>query len=338
MVERSVTRAAERLGRTQSAISHSLSRLRSQFGDPLLVKGGVRMQPTAFALDLIEQARPMLSGIQRALSPTQVFDPADSQRVFRLAVPDFALALFAELLARVRKEAPLVSVEWTTPRAPTLLDVAEGQVDLAIVPSELQWPQSVAGEAIGALGWRCFGRRDHPAFSEWGPANWARWAASCGADRRQCEKPGQRCRRRRRPDADDCRMGAAFSCDRADPGPVRSVGDAAIGGYGGRDRRLRSCEHGGSVCNCAAAACDGVVQRPQPRSRHDLVARPAPSDRQTHFRRLKAQDTCVLISSTSSFLQNGSRCARRARATPRRCWSWKVARCVTSSFPSCRNG
>ena len=72
MVERSVSRAAERLGRTQSAISHSLSRLRSQFGDPLLVKGGVRMQPTAFALDLIEQARPMLSGIQRALSPTQV--------------------------------------------------------------------------------------------------------------------------------------------------------------------------------------------------------------------------------------------------------------------------
>jgi len=56
MIERSVTRAAERLGRTQSAVSHSLSRLREQFGDPLLVKGGLRMQPTAFALDLIEQA------------------------------------------------------------------------------------------------------------------------------------------------------------------------------------------------------------------------------------------------------------------------------------------
>jgi DNA-binding transcriptional LysR family regulator len=62
MFERSVTRAAERLGRTQSAVSHSLSRLREQFGDPLLIKGGMRMQPTAFALDLIEQARPMLAG------------------------------------------------------------------------------------------------------------------------------------------------------------------------------------------------------------------------------------------------------------------------------------
>ena len=52
MTERNVTRAAERLGRTQSAVSHSLSRLRSQLGDPLLIKGGRRMEPTAVALDL----------------------------------------------------------------------------------------------------------------------------------------------------------------------------------------------------------------------------------------------------------------------------------------------
>src|SRR5712664_1672289 len=104
MRERSVTRAAERLGRTQSAVSHSLSRLREQFGDPLLVKGGLRMQPTAFALDLIEQARPMLGGIQRVLSPQHVFDPTISRRVFRLAAPDFMLTLFADLLCRLRSE------------------------------------------------------------------------------------------------------------------------------------------------------------------------------------------------------------------------------------------
>jgi LysR family transcriptional regulator, mexEF-oprN operon transcriptional activator len=126
MIERSVTRAAERLGRTQSAVSHSLQRLRSQLGDPLLIKGGVRMQPTPFALELIEQARPMLRGIQRVLSPRHVFDPATSQRVFRLAAPDFMITLFIDLMARLRKEAPGVSVEWTAPREPTLLDVAEG--------------------------------------------------------------------------------------------------------------------------------------------------------------------------------------------------------------------
>src|SRR5258705_13482166 len=93
MIERNVTRTAERLGRTQAAVSHSLSRLRSELGDPLLVKGGVRMQPTAFALDLIEQTRPMLKGIQRVLLPRYVFDPVSSQRVFRPAAPGFLLTL-----------------------------------------------------------------------------------------------------------------------------------------------------------------------------------------------------------------------------------------------------
>ena len=175
MIERSVTRAADRLGRTQSAVSHSLSRLREQFGDPLLIKGGVRMQPTAFALDLIEQARPMLGGIQRVLTPQHIFEPQNSRRVFRLAAPDFLRTLFADLLRRLRSEAPLVAIEWTAPREPTLLDVAEGLIDVAIVPAELRWPHGVTGEAVGALGWRCFGRRGHPAISEWGREAWARF-------------------------------------------------------------------------------------------------------------------------------------------------------------------
>jgi DNA-binding transcriptional LysR family regulator len=175
MIERSVTRAAERLGRTQSAVSHSLSRLRSQLGDPLLIKGGVRMQPTAFALDLVEQARPMLRGIQRVLSPRQVFDPATTQRVFRLAAPDFMLTMFTSLLVRLRTDAPGMAIEWTAPREPTLLDVAEGQIDIAIVPAELRLPEGVTSEAVGALGWRCFGREAHPAFAQWGADTWARW-------------------------------------------------------------------------------------------------------------------------------------------------------------------
>jgi DNA-binding transcriptional LysR family regulator len=175
MVERSVTRAAERLGRTQSAVSHSLSRLRSQLGDPLLIKGGVRMQPTAFALDLMEQARPMLRGIQRVLSPRHAFDPSNSRRIFRLAMPDFMLTVFTDLLARLRSEASGVSIEWTVPRESTLLDVAEGQIDVAIVPAQLRLPEGVSGEPVGALNWRCFARQNHPAFSDWGRESWSHW-------------------------------------------------------------------------------------------------------------------------------------------------------------------
>jgi DNA-binding transcriptional LysR family regulator len=175
MIERNVTRAADRLGRTQSAVSHSLSRLRRQLGDPLLIKAGARMQPTAFALDLIEQARPMLRGIERVLSPRHVFDPASSRRVFRFVAPDFTLTLFANLLARLRSDAPGVSIEWTGPREPTPLDVADGQVDIAIVPAQLRLPGGVSTEAIGDLKWRCFGRQGHPAFSRWGRKSWSHW-------------------------------------------------------------------------------------------------------------------------------------------------------------------
>ena len=175
MAERSVTRAAERLGRTQSAVSHSLSRLREQFADPLLIKGGARMQPTALALDLIEQARPMLGGIQRVLSPQHVFDAATSRRIFRIAAPDFMHTLLGDLMEKLRVEAPSVSVEWTTPREPTLLDVAEGLIDVAIVPTELRWPHAVTGESVGALSWRCFARKGHPAFRDWSRRTWARW-------------------------------------------------------------------------------------------------------------------------------------------------------------------
>src|SRR5262245_15403236 len=127
MAECSVTRTAERLGRTQSAVSHALARLRTQLGDPLLVKGGKHMLPTAFALDFLEEIRPILRNIRRVLSPRHVFDPLASRRVFRLSAPDFMFTLFADLLARLRAEAPGVAIEWTGLRPSMLLDLADGQ-------------------------------------------------------------------------------------------------------------------------------------------------------------------------------------------------------------------
>src|SRR5260370_4716859 len=82
---------------------------------------------------------------------------------------------FASLLARLRSDAPGVSVEWTAPREPTLLYVADGQVDIAIVPAQLRMPGGVNSEVIGALEWQCFGRQRHPAFSGWGRRSWSQW-------------------------------------------------------------------------------------------------------------------------------------------------------------------
>ena len=65
MDEGSVAGAAEKLGKTPSAVSHALARLREQLGDPLMVKVGGRMQPSPFALTLIDDVRPILRSIQR---------------------------------------------------------------------------------------------------------------------------------------------------------------------------------------------------------------------------------------------------------------------------------
>ncbi len=175
MQERSVTRAAERLARTQSAVSHALARLREQLNDPLLVKGDGRMLPSPYALELIEQVRPLLRHIERVLGPREAFDPARSSRQFRLALPDLGMSLFPRVLARARAQAPKVGIEWVAPRDSVLLEVAEGPIDVALVPQALKRPDGVALLPVGALRWACFGRRGHPAFDSWGRKAWARW-------------------------------------------------------------------------------------------------------------------------------------------------------------------
>src|ERR1051326_4751762 len=175
LAERSVTRAAERLGRTQSAVSHALSRLRAQLRDPIMVKGGKRMQPTAFALDFLQEVRPILARIQGALSPRHSFEPACARRTFRLSAPDFALTLFTRLQARLRAEAPHVSLEWTGLRDSMLLDLAGDRIDVAIAPTPPRPPRDIVGAPIGALQWQCFGRMGHPAFRQWGAEAWSRW-------------------------------------------------------------------------------------------------------------------------------------------------------------------
>ena len=239
MRERSVTRAAERLGRTQSAVSHSLSRLRDQLGDPLLIKGGKRMEPTAIALEFIEQVRPLLRGIERVLSPRHRFEPASSRRVFRLAAPDFALALFTDLLADLRAEAPGVSVEWTGP----------ARDDAAGSRGGTGRHRHFAGPAPPARG-RC--RRGHrgagmamlrqprpSGVPEMGRPGVGALAAPGRPGGRSAREPGQCRRRRRRPQADDRRMGAQLLGHRARPGRVRSSGHLAGARHGRHAPPLR---------------------------------------------------------------------------------------------------
>ena len=175
MDERNVTRAAERLGRTQSAVSHSLSRLRDQLGDPLMVKMGGGMAPSPFAESLIEEVRPILHSIQRVLTPPRPFHPATSRRKFRIAIADMAPSLIPELMSILQREAPRVTLEWVAEEPQTPLAVAEGRVDVAFVASAVVLPDGVQGEEAGELNWMTFARKSHPAIESWGAAAWERW-------------------------------------------------------------------------------------------------------------------------------------------------------------------
>src|SRR5262245_1466644 len=106
MQEGSVTSAAKRLGRTQSAVSHALARLRDQLGDPLLVKSGGRMAPSPYALKIADELKPILRSIQRIIVGPEPFDPKKSKRVFRIAAPDMSQAVMAGIIGRVQSEAP----------------------------------------------------------------------------------------------------------------------------------------------------------------------------------------------------------------------------------------
>lgn len=107
--ERSVTRAAEKLFLGQPAISAALARLRVLFADPLFVRTGRSMEPTARAKEIFALLTPALDSISTAISRAAEFDPASSTAVFRIGLSDdVEFALLPHLLRRLRAEAPHV--------------------------------------------------------------------------------------------------------------------------------------------------------------------------------------------------------------------------------------
>jgi DNA-binding transcriptional LysR family regulator len=134
--ERSVSRAAARVGLSQPAMSNALARLREMFGDPLFTRQRRGMAPTPRAVELAGPVRAGLAQLRGALAGPPAFDPTSSARTFRIACTDYAeLLLGGPLLARVQAAAPAVQVVirrldriFAAPEA----DLRAGAVDAAI--------------------------------------------------------------------------------------------------------------------------------------------------------------------------------------------------------------
>lgn len=111
MTEQQVTRAAERMKMSQSAMSNALARLRELFKDPLLVRTSKGMVPTSRALELVETVRRGLWHIDDALTHSVPFDPGTADSIIKVMTTDYAAEmLMPALLAKLSREAPKLRV------------------------------------------------------------------------------------------------------------------------------------------------------------------------------------------------------------------------------------
>ncbi len=171
--ERNVTKAAARVGLTQSAMSHALRRLRDLFDDPLLVRGRGGMVLTSRAEALAVPLRSGLVTVHRALSDPGKFDPGRARRRFRLTSPDlFDVVMLPTVLERMRVDAPGVDLTVVNMATSTVDESLEtGELDVAVLPRFLE-SGAASGPQSGGLvrrtlfrdGLVCAVRADHPAL------------------------------------------------------------------------------------------------------------------------------------------------------------------------------
>ncbi len=130
----SVTGAAQRLGVTQSAVSHLLDKLRAITGDPLFVKSGRGIVATARAEALAAEARSLLRQLQH-FAHSADFDPSRWQTTFTIAANDFQRdLLLPALAARLRAAAPGVALRMIPSAIPRLDMLRNDECQLVISP------------------------------------------------------------------------------------------------------------------------------------------------------------------------------------------------------------
>ena len=162
--ERSVTRASERLGISQSSMSDVLARLRDRFGDPLLVRTRDGMVPTDRALALLPRVRATLELMNELVEPDALFEAATAKQRFRLTTSDYTqLLLMPALTRRLLAEAPSCSVDILPINVRDMEHALEiGDIDLAIAYCP-EPPPSLRRSPLFQDHYVCIVRDGHPA-------------------------------------------------------------------------------------------------------------------------------------------------------------------------------
>ena len=175
LTERSVSRAALKLGMYQPAVSASLKRLRELAGDPLLVRSGAGMVPTDAGLRMIEPSASILRAAQVLFSDARGFEPQSATNTFRVAAADYLDPHFLpQLVSQVKSLAPRSQIEIhpLTAASDYHAQLAQGEVDVVVgnwlkPPEELHLGKLLSDQIV------CMVSSEHPAVKRgWTQEDW----------------------------------------------------------------------------------------------------------------------------------------------------------------------
>lgn len=163
MEERSVTRAANRLGITQPALSNSLNRLRDMLKDPLFIRERYGIKPTQLAEEITPTIEAALAQLDDLVVHQQDFNPATAERLFLIAPNSYVeLVLMPALVARLREQAPGIKLRMT----PFGNDLAETGVisgtTAMVLGRVIDPPDNLVVQHLMDDGLACIVRKDHP--------------------------------------------------------------------------------------------------------------------------------------------------------------------------------
>ncbi|MDB6442565.1 LysR substrate-binding domain-containing protein [Pseudomonas sp. 21TX0197] len=182
MRERNVTRTGERLFLGQATVSSALNRLRTMFDDPLFIRTGRLMEPTARAEEIHVHLGPALESVALALSCAQTFDPRTSEETFHVGLCDeVEYALLPQLMQHLRAEAPNITLvvrrvdSWQLPQLLIAGDISLGVGQAQELPARAHCrslrpvqPMLLCADSAGPMSLDEFCRRPHVTVSALG--------------------------------------------------------------------------------------------------------------------------------------------------------------------------
>lgn len=163
---KNTSRAAERLGMSQPAVSNALARLRDLIGDPLFVRQSRGLKPTMKAQEVIGPVREALSMIGRQFVAGSSIDLSTYRRQFRIVITDpYEPIMMPPIVRVVAAEAPGVEIECIQPTAGFAELLREGSIDLACSVFPVDTTDLVV-KSLGQTDFVIVSRRDHPAITK----------------------------------------------------------------------------------------------------------------------------------------------------------------------------